>query len=193
MEAWQTILLAFGGNAALLAVLGLLCKSLLDKLIVRDTKMFEADLSKKTQIELDRLRDEMARNVESYKVQLKKSEVFFLRELEAASAFSSLFHSLLPGYNHPQMDWYEACEEMARNFGRIEVLLTEFMAKHGAMLSDEERAALVDATSDAGYGKFEVIDGDVEPEANKKADEMYSKLKRLESKLIGRVRAQASL
>lgn len=193
MEAWQTVLLAFGGNAALLAVLGILGKSLLESPIIRDTKVFEANLARKTQMELDRLRDEMARNVESYKVQLKKSEVFFLRELEAASAFSSLFHSLLPGYGHPQMDWYEACEEMARNFSRIEVLLTEFMAKHGAMLNDEERAALVNATSDAGYGKFEVVDGDVGPDTNRKADEMYSMLKQLESRLIGRVRAQTSL
>lgn len=47
---------------------------------------------------------------------------------------------------------------------------------------------LVEAGSDAGYGKFEVCEGDVEPEVNKKSDEMYSKLKQLEVKLIGRVR-----
>lgn len=40
METWQTVLLAFGGNVALLAVLGLLGKSLLEKLIVRDTNRF---------------------------------------------------------------------------------------------------------------------------------------------------------
>ena len=193
MQAWQTILIAFGGNAALLAVLGLLGKSLLDKLIIRDTQEFQAHLTRQTQMELERLRDEMARDVESYKVQLKKSEVFFLRELEAASAFSSLFHSLLPAYSHPLIDWYEACDEIARNFGRIEGLLTDFMAKHAAMLTDEEHAELVDATSDAGYGKFAVVDGEVDPETNLKANDMYEKLKDLEAKLLARVRAQASL
>jgi hypothetical protein len=48
MEAWQAILIAFGGNAGLLAVLGLLGKSFLDKLIVRDTKEFETDLKSKS-------------------------------------------------------------------------------------------------------------------------------------------------
>ena len=59
MEAWQTILLAFGGNAALLAVLGLLGKSILDKLIVRDTKQFEADLKAKSDAAIERLKNEL--------------------------------------------------------------------------------------------------------------------------------------
>lgn len=48
MEAWQTLMLAFGGNAALLAVLGIIGKSLLEKLILRDTKLFESELQRKT-------------------------------------------------------------------------------------------------------------------------------------------------
>jgi len=55
METWQTILLAFGGNAALLAVLG---KSLLDKLILRDTKQFENDLKAKSDAAIEHLKNE---------------------------------------------------------------------------------------------------------------------------------------
>lgn len=193
MDPWQTLLLAFGGNAALLAILVFLAKSLVEKLIVRDTKIFEADLKSKTDAEIERVKSEMSRNLESYKIQLKKSEVFFLRELEAASAFSSLFHSILPGFSHPSMDWYEACDAIAQNFGKIETRLGDFMAKHGAMLNEEERHILVDATSDAGYGKFDVIDGAVDAHANKTANDMYEKLKSLEAKLLERVRAQAAL
>lgn len=193
METWQTLILAFGGNAALLAVLGFLGKSLLEKIIIRDTKIFEANLSLQTQVEIDRFKSELTKNIESYKIQLKKSEVFFLRELEAASNFSSFFHSLLPGYNNPSMDWHDACDAMAMDFGKIESRLADFMAKHGAVLNDEERAVLVDAISDAGYGKFDVYDGEVAPDANRKADEMYGKLKTLEAQLLQRVRSQASL
>jgi hypothetical protein len=193
METWQTILLAFGGNAALIAVLVLLSKSLLEKLIVRDTKVFEADLKRMADAEIERLKSEMSRNLESYKIQLKKSEVFFLRELEAASAFYSLFHSILPSYNNPSMDWYEACDAIAQDFGKIEMRLDDFMANYGAMLNDEERAILVSASSDAGYGKFEVVDGEVDTETNKKANDMYDSLKDLEAKLIKRVREQAAL
>jgi len=166
---------------------------LLDKLIVRDTKVFETDLKAKTDAEIERLKNELVRNVESYKVQLKKSEVFFQRELEAASTFSSLFHSIRPGYNNPLMDWHDACDEIAHDFGRIEVRLSDFMSKHGAMLNDTERALLSDAMSDAGFGKFDIDGPDISPESNKMADEIYQKLKSLDTQLIERVRAQASL
>lgn len=59
METWQTILLAFGGNAALLAVLGVLGKSFLDKLIVRDTKQFESDLKAKSDATIEHLKTEL--------------------------------------------------------------------------------------------------------------------------------------
>ena len=192
MELSQAILIAFGGNAGLIAILAVLAKSLLGQLVVRDTKVFESELKAKTDAEIERLKNEMVRNVESYKVQLKKSEVFFQRELEAASTFSSLFHSILPGYNNPLMDWHDACDAIAQDFSRIETLLSDFMSKHGAMLNDTERALLVDATSDAGYGKFEIDGPDVDSVSNKKADQLYQKLKKLEVQLLQRVRAQAS-
>ncbi len=59
MEAWQTILLAFGGNAALLAVLGFAGKSLLEKLITRDTIRFEADLQAKAEAAIERLKSDL--------------------------------------------------------------------------------------------------------------------------------------
>lgn len=59
MEAWQTILLAFGGNAALLAVLGLLGKSIFESMIARDSKRFEADLQAKSDSAIERLRSDL--------------------------------------------------------------------------------------------------------------------------------------
>lgn len=193
MSPWESVLLALGGNATLLAVLGFLAKSFLEKMIIRDTKVFEAELKAKMDSEIEKFKSTLTRDVESYKVQLKKSEVFFGQELEAASTFSSLFHSILSGYSHPQMDWHDACDDIACNFGGIERQLSEFMGKHAAVLSDEERSALIDVLSTAGYGKFDVIDGNVSADANAKAEELHTKLKELEARLIGRVRAQASL
>lgn len=193
MDAWQTLLLAFGGNAALLAVLGLLGKSLLEKLIVRDTRQFEADLKAKTDAEIERLRNELLRSVESYKVQLKKSEFLFQKEFDAASAFTALLQSIHPGFNHPLMDWHDACDVIAQNLGKIEIVLGEFLAKYGAVLTVEERTLLTGAMSDAGTGKFDVFDGEVDLEANRQAGEVYVNLQALESKLVGRVRGQSSL
>lgn len=59
MDVWQTLLLAFGGNAALLAVLAFAGKSLLEKLIVRDTKRFESELQAKSNAAIEQLKNEL--------------------------------------------------------------------------------------------------------------------------------------
>lgn len=59
METWQTILIALGGNAAVLAVLGILAKSLLEKLITRDTKRFEFELKAKSDSTIEHLKNEL--------------------------------------------------------------------------------------------------------------------------------------
>ncbi|WP_031358492.1 hypothetical protein [Caballeronia sordidicola] len=59
MSVWQTILLAVGGNAALLAVLGWLAKSLVEKLLAKDLERFKASLSSETQSAMERLKHEL--------------------------------------------------------------------------------------------------------------------------------------
>jgi hypothetical protein len=59
MQTWQTLLLAFGGNAALLAVLGFLAKSILEKIIARDIKRFESDLKAKSDAAIEQLKNEL--------------------------------------------------------------------------------------------------------------------------------------
>lgn len=193
MDAWQTLILAFGGNAALLAVLGFLAKSLIEKLIVRDTKVFEADLKYKTDTQIEKIKSEMNRTLESYKIQLKKSEVFFLRELEAAASLSSLFHSILPSLNHPEMDWHEACDVLAQNLGKVELRLNEFMDKHGAVLDLAERRLLIEAINLAANGKFDAVNGEVSSNGNKAANDVFEKLAALVEVLLKRVRSQATL
>lgn len=48
MEIWQTFLLAFGGNAVLLVILGWLAKSIVTNLIAKDLKGFKNELKLKT-------------------------------------------------------------------------------------------------------------------------------------------------
>jgi len=72
MDTWKTILLAFGGNAALLAVLGILGKSFLDKLIVRDTKQFESDLKAKSDATIEHLKNELQFRTIEHKVRFSR-------------------------------------------------------------------------------------------------------------------------
>lgn len=72
MEPWQTILLSFGGNAALLAVLGLLGKSLLEKLITRDTIHFEAKLKATSDAAIERLKSDLQLRTIEYQVRFSR-------------------------------------------------------------------------------------------------------------------------
>ncbi|WP_127840967.1 hypothetical protein QZL74_36910 (plasmid) [Burkholderia gladioli pv. alliicola] len=59
MNFWQTALFAVGGNAALLAVLGWLAKSLLEKLLTKDVERFKASLASEAQSATERLKHDL--------------------------------------------------------------------------------------------------------------------------------------
>lgn len=92
MNAWQTILLAFGGNAALLAVLGLLGKSLLEKVIARDTKRFETDLKAKSDAAIEQLRSDL--QIRSVEHQVRFSRLHEKRATVIAELYGYLVETL---------------------------------------------------------------------------------------------------
>ncbi len=92
MEAWQTILLAFGGNAALIAVLGILGKSLLEKLIVRDTKRFETELQSKADSAIEHLKTEL--HVKTIEHQVRFSRLHEKRATVIADLYGYLVEAL---------------------------------------------------------------------------------------------------
>jgi len=89
MEAWKTILLAFGGNAALLAVLGFIGKSLLEKLIARDTAQFESDLKAKPDAAIEQLRNKLQLRT------IEHQERFFRLQEKRATVISELYGYLV--------------------------------------------------------------------------------------------------
>ena len=88
MDAWQTVLLAIGGNTALLVVLGVLGKSLLDKVITRETKQFEAELKAKADSAIEHLRSELKASADLAVERLRSD--LQLRLLEHQVRFSKL-------------------------------------------------------------------------------------------------------
>lgn len=192
MSAWQTVLLAFGGNAALLAVLGYLSKTVLEKMLVRDTKVFEAELKGKADVEIERLKSEIGRNLESYKMQLKKSEYFFQREYAAALDFTSVARSILPRPDRPDMDWSDAMELVINRFPEIVRKLDAFFKDHAPALSAEERELVQDVISRANEGHLLGIEHD-DPAGHQYAEAVYNKVMKIEAMLTKRVREQSSL
>jgi hypothetical protein len=92
MAAWQTILLAFGGNAALIAVLGLLGKSLLEKLITRDTIKFQAELQAKADATIERLKSEL--QIQTIEHQERFSRLHEKRATVVAELYGHLVEAL---------------------------------------------------------------------------------------------------
>ena len=192
MDAWQTVLLAFGGNAALLAVLVYLSKTLLERVLVRDTKVFETELKAKTDAEIERLKSEMSRNLESYKMQLKKSEYFFEREYAAALDFTSLARSILRRPDRPDMDWGDAMEQIVDRFPEIVAKLDDFLLAHAPALTAEERELIHNLTSSANDAHLHGVSG-LDPAGSQLAESVYDKIMDLEVRLTKRVREQSSL
>lgn len=143
--------------------------------------------------ELESLRNKLTQDTESFKVKLKKSEFIFQKEFEAISEFVSLKRSFLPTFSRPQMDWYEACDDIAQKFNRIEKSLNSFIAKHGAVLTKELSDLLSYSAGIAGENKFDVSITDVPPSANKAAQELMTKLDEVEEKLLDKVHSQSSI
>lgn len=92
METWQSILLAIGGNTALLAVLTYVAKSLFEKVLTRDTKKFESDLKAKSDAEIERLKNQL--QIRSIEHQVRFSRLHERRAETIAKLYGLLVEAL---------------------------------------------------------------------------------------------------
>ena len=72
MSAWQSILLALGGNAALLVVLGWLARSLGSQLLAKDLETFKADLAAASSATTERLKHDLQLAALEHQVRFSK-------------------------------------------------------------------------------------------------------------------------
>lgn len=139
---------------------------------------------------VEKLKQEIQHEMESYRTKLKKSEFLFQKEFEAASHFISLRRSFLPDYIHPDMEWPEVCEYVALNLESIEESLSNFRATHGVALKESVLSRLDDAITAAGTGKFEEISLEHIPIDG--AEKVLRALQEIESELRDAVWSQSS-
>ena len=143
---------------------------------------------------VEKLKQEIHQEIESYKTKLKKSEFLFKEEFEATSQFMSLHRSILPTYRHPDMDWGDACEDFASNFADVEEKLERYLAAHGAALIQPVLNLLTDAIAKCSEGKFEVKQfDDVSPKGIEIANKVMGELGVVEKKLRDGLRSQSSI
>lgn len=180
-----TIIISLGGSGTIiLGISNWLGKRWANKFMEKE----KADYAK----ELESLRNDLSREIESYKIKLKKSEFIFEKEYVAASEFVSLRRSFIPTYSTPNMDRYEAYAEIAQNFSSIEDKLGAYLSKHGAILSDEIKNLISLSESIAAENKFDVVEPDAPDCAITAAEEMFTKIDKVEQLLIDQFRTQLS-
>ncbi|MFA0332417.1 hypothetical protein AB4526_25745 [Vibrio cyclitrophicus] len=181
------ILGSLGGGAAI--IFG--CSSWLGK--VWANRLMEKEKSVHAQ-DLESLRSKLALENESFKIKMKKSELIFQKEYEAASEFLALKQSYLPAYKFAEMEWYNACDEIAQDFDKIEISLNKFLSQHGAVLIPDVREKLSASIGIAGEHKFEAKSRvEVPLHINKIADGLYANLTEIENSLLEKVHSQYSI
>lgn len=72
MDPWQAVLIAFGGNAALLAVLGWLARSLGAQFLAKDLEARKAELSAAAATTSERFKHELALVAHEHQVRFSK-------------------------------------------------------------------------------------------------------------------------
>lgn len=132
----------------------------------------------------------LGKDAEAYKLSLKRQELIFQREVEAGDALMKLWRVIYPAYRFPDMDWHDACEDVAAELGSVEKAIGEYIEKHGVAVSSEVLRLLEQAHGDAAVGKFSVLeDGEAQPgSAVQAAEAVLDALKQAREQMLADLR-----
>jgi hypothetical protein len=186
LELSAAIIISLGGGAAIVfAMSSWLAKVWAERILNKERSKYAE--------ELEVFKSKLTLETESHKIKLKKSEFIFAKEFEAASALVSLVRDIAPRISRPEMDWDEACDEMAMSFEKTETLLHQFLSQHAAILPAEVVNLISISSGLASHNKFDASRFDVSTSANRAAGAMYGHLVEAESKMILKIQSQVSV
>ncbi len=153
-----SILSSIGGTTVILGSLfGFLGKRYLSKVLEAERAQFALDL-------------------ESHKNQLKYDTLFFEHLYSASNDLYKITQSVIPKRHYPEMDWEEACEEMACYFVQTEEKLDHFLQKYFTALPPAVVEKINNCISTCSEGKFEVNGEVVSSRGRKYAGELFETL-----------------
>ncbi|AVT75943.1 hypothetical protein RPPS3_18800 [Rhodopseudomonas palustris] len=138
-------------------------------------------------VETEKLKGELSKETESHKLRLKKQEILFLKKIEATTAFINLRQQIEPTYSHPEMEWDDACEEVARNMFQIENSIRDYLSVYGAVVTKDSRERIAKIKILASHNKFdslETLDEPISEEASAAGGEIIEVLRHIEEDLI---------
>lgn len=172
------------GAGVVAAVIGFLSKWFVD----RAMEGYKAKLSQET----ERLKSELVREGEAHKLKLKKQELLFGKELEAASEFFDLSRRIRPEFRHPDMEWDEAMDDVLENMMDTESKIGKFLSKHEPILDQSITKKLKKVLSMATAHKFTSAGyGGNLKEARESASDLIKLLDEIEALFVRRLNSDS--
>ncbi len=138
---------------------------------------------------LERLRNDLSREMESYKIQLKKSEIIFEKQLLAASELMTIVRSNVPAHHEDAVIYEIRIKKMIRDFDNIGKQLKGYLSNHGSILPSK----IIDLISDSIniISSFHAIIPETEnAELAATAQIITNNLKDAEAIILGDIRSQ---
>jgi hypothetical protein len=127
---------------------------------------------------------------EIHKQKLKNSEFFFQKQFDASQALYLIKTEMLPPYNHPDMEWEEAVQQMANNLEKTRDSLQGFLNEFFTVLNPEILEKLESAVANADEGRLYGGGEDFREPGNQCAEHVYKKIKECSSLLKAEVDGQ---
>lgn len=120
----------------------------------------------------------LAKETETHKLSLKRQELLVDREIAAADALMKLHRKIYPTYSHPDMEWGDACEDVARRLDTVEREAEDFLEQHSAVISDDVYRLLEIVKNEAADTKFHVQEtqAGVDPQSAKSGGRILENL-----------------
>ena len=126
---------------------------------------------------LENFKSELTKEIERLRSSLKNSETIFSAQLSALTELRKMSRSMLPRKSRPDMDFYEACWDVATAFSKHADNLDEFLYKHEPVLPTEILKLVEKAAVLANEGSFEFyLSENNEPIVTEKGVEMAEEL-----------------
>lgn len=117
------------------------------------TKKVE-NIKKENQIELSKIQGTIDIKIEIERLKSKNTELYFQKQLEAMKELYKLRSKILPNYRMPDMEWDDACQDIANNFKEIEEDIENYTIEYFSVLSNDIINKLDNAKHSAAEGKF---------------------------------------
>jgi hypothetical protein len=138
------------------------------------------------QKEVERLKADLAKDQENHKLSLKRKEILFSREIDAAKAFFEIRQRISPTYSFPEKEWADVIEETIEDFSEIEKELGNFVKDHGPFLNTDTRGLIDECENFASQHKFHASGhgSDTQKQAEEAAETVLTKLREIEQKFI---------